>query len=575
FLSEHPTLTVDTALYDADFKDALLAALSDRDGGLAGQMDGLLIHGENFQALTLLQEAYREKVKCIYIDPPYNTGNDGFVYKDAYQHSTWLAMMEDRIRSAREMLTEDGAIAVSMDDHESDRVRLMMDEVFGKPNFIAQIVVQSNPRGRQSEEHVATTHEYLVLYARNIEECETSGLPLSEDQLEEYKYKDEKGRQYRLLGLRQRGAASRREDRPKMYFPLYVDPKTGLVSAHRTVKHKAEVLPKKSTGEDGRWAWSTQKVERNLDRLEARLIEGRDEWDIFVRDYLDTENGERTTKFKSIWLDKGINYQYGKTVLKDLFGRSPFEYPKPVLLVEHIVTMMDGPTDVYLDFFVGSGTTAHAVIDVNRGDNGNRKYVLVEQDKYFDTALKPRVQKVIYASEWEDGQPIEGSPGSSHAFQYLRLESYEDTLDNLDLRPELAPPPGLFPPEADDYLLKYMLAHETRALRLNVRAFETPFDYQLRVRRDGVETRVKVDLLETANFLLGLTVQVRRDYRHQKRTYRVVFGGTREGDSVAVIWRNTAGLDLQKEAEFVAGEILAEREVDRLYVNGDSRVAGA
>ena len=234
-----------------------------------------------------------------------------------------------------------------------------------------------------------------------------------------------------------------------------------------------------------------------------------------------------------------------------------------------------------VDFFAGSGTTAHAVINLNREDGGERKYILVEIGGYFGTVLKPRIQKVVYAAEWKDGQPVAGSEGSSHAFQYLRLESYEDTLDNLDLEPEAAPA-GLFPPERDDYLLCYFLDHETRQSRLNVDAFATPFDYQLRVRREGVETRVNVDLLETANFLLGLTVQARRACEHQGRTYRAVFGTAGE-QSVVAIWRDTAGLDLQAEAAFVQAEILAQTslllaggiEGGRVYVNGDSHVPEA
>jgi adenine-specific DNA-methyltransferase len=227
-----------------------------------------------------------------------------------------------------------------------------------------------------------------------------------------------------------------------------------------------------------------------------------------------------------------------------------------------------------LDFFAGSGTTAHAVINLNREDDGNRKYILVEQGAYFDTVLKPRIQKVIYARDWKDGKPVEGSQGSSHCFQYVRLESYEDTLDNLDLKGPAAPVPTLFAEDHDDYLLKYMLDHETRETRLNVAAFTTPFDYKLRVRRNGVETQVGVDLVETANYLLGLGVTARRALSHQGRTYRVI-EGTVGDDLIIVVWRNTEKLDLQKEAAFVQEKILADRAVDRIYINGDSHVPNA
>ena len=287
---------------------------------------------------------------------------------------------------------------------------------------------------------------------------------------------------------------------------------------------------------------------------------------------------------KTVWTDSAYDAaSRGTKLLGHLFGDTKvFDYPKSVYAIQDVVRTVVGENDeaLILDYFAGSGTTAHAVINLNREDEGQRKYILGEQGGYFDTVLKPRIQKVVYATDWKDGQPVEGSEGSSHAFQYLRLESYEDTLDNLDLDTEAAPA-GLFPPERDDYLLRYFLDHETRQSRLNVEAFATPFDYQLRVRRNGVETRVGVDLMETANFLLGLTVQARRVYEHQGRTYRVVFGTT--GDqSVVVIWRDTAGLDLEAEAAFIRQLRLPKSlqtsevwEPDRVYVNGDSHVPNA
>jgi adenine-specific DNA-methyltransferase len=288
-------------------------------------------------------------------------------------------------------------------------------------------------------------------------------------------------------------------------------------------------------------------------------------------------DGEGKVKIPSI-LDVSSNNE-GKEDIKRLFhieeGRdSPVYTAKPVALISFLLGFAAEASGVFLDFFGGSGTTAHAVINLNREDNGSRKYILVEQGAYFDTVLKPRIQKVIYAAEWKDGKPVEGSLGSSHCFQYLRLESYEDTLDNLDLKRPSVSVPTLFAEDHDEYLLKYMLDHETREARLNVAAFATPFDYKLRVRRNGVETQVGVDLVETANYLLGLTVTARRALSHQERAYRVV-EGTVGDDSIVVIWRNTQTLDLTKEAAFVQEKILTDHAVDRVYINGDSHVPNA
>jgi len=569
FLAEHPTLTVDTALYDVAFKDALLAALSVRDGGLEAQRDGLLIHGENFQALTLLQSAYQGKVKCIYIDPPYNTGNDEFVYKDAFQHSSWLTMMEDRLQLAQNIMDDDAICTISIDENEVFRLGTVLTNTFRQ--LIGTVIVQGNPKGRVLDKSLATSHEYL-LFAAKRPDLVLAGIPKSNEEIErDYPEIDENGERYRLLELRNTHREFNRQTRPNLWYPLYVDPQTGRVSLE-TLTGAVEVYPVWNDGFEGCWTWGTDLAARDTNLLEGRVVNERVK--VYRKAYATTADGSSVTKKpKTIWLDKDIQTEKGQAALDAMFPDRPFRSPKAPALLEMAIALSPSKQSLVLDFFAGSGTTAQAVINLNRDSGGQRKYLLVEQSGYFDTVLKPRIQKVVYAADWKDGQPVAGSDGSSHAFQYLRLESYEDTLDNLDLDMEAAPA-GLFPPERDDYLLRYFLDHETRGSRLNVEKFATPFDYQLRVRRNGVETRVGVDLMETANFLLGLAVQARRAYEHQGRTYRAVFGMT--GDqSVVVIWRDTAGLDLEAEAAFAQAEILAETEPDRVYINSDSHVPNA
>jgi len=368
----------------------------------------LFIEGDNLEVLKLLQKSYAGRVKMIYIDPPYNTGND-FIYNDNFAqsvdehlratgqademgrvlvtntqaggryHSNWLNMMYPRLRLARNLLRDDGVIFVSIDDHEVHNLRALMSEVFGEENFIAQIVIQSNPRGRQSESFVASVHEYVLLFARDVNECALRGNQLTPDQLAEFDLTDEQGHKYRLLGLRQRGSASRREDRPKMFFPIYVDPDTGTVALERTSGHRVEVLPRKSTGEDGRWMWSPQKVKANLSLVEARLITRRDEWDIFVRDFLwTTEGQERTRKIKTIWDEKEFNYQNGTQEVKELLGESAAEYPKPVALLEQIISQTIDEDAIILDFFAGTCPAAHATLKLNRSEGVEMRFMMVQ-----------------------------------------------------------------------------------------------------------------------------------------------------------------------------------------------------
>ncbi len=368
----------------------------------------LFIEGDNLEVLKLLYKPYFGRVKMIYIDPPYNTGND-FIYPDNYAdpldtylkltgqkdgngnlltsnpetsgryHSAWISMMYPRLFLARQLLREDGVIFVSIDDHEVHNLRMLMNEVFGEENLVAQVTVQTNPRGQQSERFVATVHEYLLIFAKNISQCGLSGMDLTEEQLKEFKYQDEQGRCYRLLGLRQRGSASRREDRPQMFYPIYVNPHDARVSTNRSDTYSVEVLPKKSAGEDGRWMWSKAKVERSLPLIEARIVAGRHEWDIFVRDYLESEEGEgRTRKVKTIWDDKGLNYQNGTQELKELLGPNIYEYPKPPELLRRVLQIGCDTDAICLDFFAGSGTAAAALLQLNREDGGTRRFVIVQ-----------------------------------------------------------------------------------------------------------------------------------------------------------------------------------------------------
>lgn len=375
--------------------------------------ENLYIEGDNLEVLKLLQESYLGKVKMIYIDPPYNTGND-FIYADDFMrsqdeenvqmgmydeddnrlfkntdtngrfHSDWCSMIYSRLMLARNLLTEDGAIAISIDDNEIDNLGEICDEVFGSQNFVSKIIVQNNPRGRQSDSFVATVHEYLLCYAKDSTKCLVNGTPLTEDQKAEYCYSDGNGA-YRLLGLRQRGVASLREDRPDMFFPIYVDPSTQEVSLDF---HDGwlTVVPKKSDGRDGRWMWGKQKCIADKSRLVARMIERRSEYDIFVKDYLVRENGQRTRKYKTIWDDKCINNQVGTQEVKKLLDGEYMSFPKSCAYIQMICQMLSSSSGIVLDFFSGSATTAHAVMQLNAEDGGHRKFIMVQLPEKCDEA---------------------------------------------------------------------------------------------------------------------------------------------------------------------------------------------
>ena len=424
----------------------------------------LYIEGDNLEVLKLLQTAYFRKVKMIYIDPPYNTGND-FVYEDDFKdpikkykevtsqttksnpetmgrfHTNWLNMMYPRLRLAANLLRDDGVIFISIDDNEVTNLKKICDEVFGEENFLAQITVQSNPRGRQSDKFVASVHDFLLIYAKNSADCVIGGAPLSDEQKSEFNLKDENG-EYRLLGLRQRGSASRREDRPDMYFPIFVDKTSKEISLTDNGNSHA-VLPRKSDGSDGRWMWGKEKCVNDKNRLVAKLIERRGEYDIFVKDYLNRGEGERTRKYKTIWSETSYNNQFGTQEVKAFLNGDFMSFPKSSDLLKDICRMgcTSSNNDIILDFFSGSATTAHAVMQLNAEDGCNRKFIMVQLPELCD-------EKAEYANICEIGKErirragkkiAENNAEVDTGFKVLKLDSsnlakWDNTpIENNDL----------------------------------------------------------------------------------------------------------------------------------------------
>ncbi|MGB6875853.1 MAG: site-specific DNA-methyltransferase [Candidatus Acidiferrales bacterium] len=364
----------------------------------------LFIEGDNLEVLKLLYKSYFGRVKMIYIDPPYNTGND-FVYPDNFAdpldtylrltrqkesngnlltsnpetsgryHSAWLSMMYPRLFLARQLLSDDGVMFISVDDHEIYNLRLLMNEVFGEENFIAQITVLSNPKGRVLGEHFARSHDYLLVVTRSALESELS-LPKTSDEVEQsYPESDERGR-YRLLELRNTHRQFGRFNRPKLYFPLYVNPTDEAVSLSEN-RGWTEVLPNWDDGFEGCWSWGVKKATLQRNALIGKKVSGR--WKIFRKAYALGEDGDVVRKkLKTIWNDKEYHTEKGQAALDDLVPGRVFQSPKPVGLIQTQLELCNDPDAIVLDFFAGSATTAQAVLDLNRADGGDRRFICVQ-----------------------------------------------------------------------------------------------------------------------------------------------------------------------------------------------------
>ncbi len=366
----------------------------------------LFIEGDNLDALKLLQETYLGKVKMIYIDPPYNTGND-FIYEDDFSeeaedylrrsnqrdeegnrliantsangrfHSDWLTMMYSRVRLASRLLTDDGVLFISIDDNESHNLISICSEIFGSENFVAQLAVQLNPRGRHLDRFVAKTHEAILVFVKDGLNAESiHGLQKEGRMVEEYNKKDDKGA-YRLLGLRNRNQAFNPITRPKLYYPLYVNNQSGAVSLAKSGPDQAEVWPDAPNGVKTCWTWGKDKVAKEGQLLCAEMT--ADEWRIYRKDYLHSDNGEvAKTLVKSVWMDKEITNDYGRKAVKDLFGAAIMDFPKSPELLAKLVRIGSHPDSIIMDFFAGSATTAEAVMAVNAEDGGNRRFIMVQ-----------------------------------------------------------------------------------------------------------------------------------------------------------------------------------------------------
>ena len=396
-----------------------LTPIPEKGVGKGDGLDGnLIIHGDNLLALRSLQPTLAGAVKCVYIDPPYNTGWGKWVYSDKISRGgapswlgklmevesmssrdLWLCAMTPTLHLLRTLLRDDGLVLISIDANEMIHLALLCDEIFGEANRVGVIIVRNNPRGRRFGTELAVEHEYLLAYAKNTEKFTAGRLALDDRRRAEYPHVDGNGKRHRLLGLRKRGAISSRAERPNLHYPLYVNPQDKSVSA-KPGKELIEILPRRSDGSDGVWRWCGEKVERDREFLVARKVKRRSgamEWDVFQIDHLERPDGAVSGRlFPSIWQGTEFNNERGRDQLREVFGESVFDYPKPVDLVKSAILLANARGgDIVLDCFAGSGTTCQAVMELNALDSGGRRFIAVEREPFADHITAERARRLI------------------------------------------------------------------------------------------------------------------------------------------------------------------------------------
>jgi adenine-specific DNA-methyltransferase len=398
--------------------------------------ENMLIHGDNLLALKALESNFTNKVKCIYIDPPYNTGSAFEHYDDNLEHSTWLSLMRPRLEILRNLLSNKGVIFVHIDNNEFAYLKVLCDEIFGRNNFIETLIPIMNPRGNQANKHIATMHEYILVYAKSHTDVKINKLMLNEDQKKQYKHFDTNtGMYFREIGLRKRGAGSRRVDAPNQWYPIFFNPNSKEITTEEENANTGfvSIWPMLSNGEEGRWRWSYSSVEENKQDLLVRKVKRKDgyEYDVFQKDYL-TE--QKRTKMKSI-IDENTNNEIATRHLKEL--GIPFDNPKPEGLISQLISIGSDEGDIVLDSFLGSGTTiavAHKM---------NRNWIGIEMGNQAYTHCKIRIDKVIdNEDQGEITNLVDWKGGGGYKFYELaptliKEDNFGQTIINPEYNAEM------------------------------------------------------------------------------------------------------------------------------------------
>lgn len=615
FLRENQNLIVDTANFDSIFRDRLIASINDLDKNTGG----LMINSDNFHALRVLNSKYHDKINAIYTDPPYNTDASKILYKNGYEHSSWISLMHSRLLEAKKLLSLEGVISIAIDDFEMRYLNCCMEEVFNAENSISNIAIFTNPKGRD-QGFVAQSHDYSLVYSKDKRFATTYNFILSEEEMAKKYTQSKNGEALRELPLKRTGTGKFRTERPYMFFPFFFNEDSNTLKviekdAYERIYNKEQnlfnddfleqyclkqrelgfepVFPISRNGVYLRWRWGYDSCVKGVDNGILFCKKTKSGYAIYQYDFADEE-----ARPKSMWINERYDASSkGTNILESIIPNCPFKYPKSIYTVEDNIILISNDNDIILDFFAGAATTSHAVLHLNRTiESSNRKYILVDMAEYFNSVTLARTKKTIYSNTWSNGIPQRRDDGVSHIMKYMRLESYEDALSNIKFE-EKGGLGGMF---GDEYLINYMLDIETKGSLLNLEAFNSPFDYEMNITEKNECHRRKVDVVETFNYLIGLTVASQSAISYFKTAsatnpayegavdlvkdnngeyaFRQIEGTLPDGRRALVIWRNIKADNLTAsnaalDAYFSRYRINPQdREYDVIFVNGDSNV---
>jgi len=481
-------LPIDTK-YFKDLELEILGLFDDLDNSL----DGWLIKSENYQALNTILPKFKEKVQTIYIDPPFNSPSTEIIYKNNYKHSTWLTLMENRINLGKEFLENKGCFITAIDENEQERLGLLLENIF--TNYEKHCIsIIHNPRGIQGD-NFSYCHEYAYFV-----------IPSDGERYIGSKKREEPD----VRILRDSGSESKREDAKNCFYPIIIKDKKiieigEIPDENFHPKHKNEekngkikIWPIDSKGIERKWRYSRDSIGKIRDKL--KIKKSGDSLDVFFI--------KEKTSYKTVWTNSKYDAsEYGTKLLKNIFGRDMREevsFPKSLYNVYDCInaTTQNKNNSIILDFFAGSGTTAHATMMLNKEDGGNRKFILIEMADYFNEVLVPRIKKVVFSFNWNNGKPKD-SDGMGGFFKYFELEQYEDTLRRVKYEDST-----LFDNPYEDPYNQYVFMKDLKMLQ----ALEIDYENN-KVKVDLSKLYKDIDIAETLSNLTGKWIKkIHSDY---------------------------------------------------------------
>ncbi|MBQ8159087.1 MAG: site-specific DNA-methyltransferase [Prevotella sp.] len=561
-------LVLDTKFFSEQFKHKLIAEIEELDGNT----NGLLVKSDNYHGLRLLNNKFRRQVNGIYIDPPYNTGSDMFIYKDNYMHSSWLSMMESRIEESNKLLIDSASVVISINENEMFNLKKLLDLKYDKYLTTLSVKVRHEDRILKGDKDFHEVYESAIMCSNSsdfkpekkhkdntsideyLHEVKIVGLPFQTVSMnnkdvevfapgsyEIIKHKKPSKSYFKRMSVR---GTLREGNSSGRFYVGYLEP---IADQQPGYLYKVPNMGDDGLGYRFFWTPSIESGRKNGDYFQGVPQNGKDILDIPYPNYVDFEK-----EFNDCSNEGGLEYRNGK---------------KPIAFIDYIFNLQkirSLSNAVVLDFFAGSASTGHALINLNRKDDGKRKYILMQVGDNFDFATLPRIKNVVYSQDWKDGKPVSRN-GISQCFKYICLEQYEDTLNNLEVND------GFGKTDNESYVLRYMLDTETRDSLINTKDFVHPFDYTIKTTRDNELVDTPVDLVDTFNYLIGLHVD--SIHWHKDDNICVVEGTTHiEKEHALVIWRNQDVIKNDDLNDFFRKQDYStlDREFDVIYVNGDN-----